>query len=76
MNTAEKWENKKDFAGEGWNIFNRIGEKEMVFGVFCNGRGGVFEYQGTGRRTGVSVSESICFAQQGIEGTGARGGGV
>ena len=51
-------------------------EKEMVFGVFCNGRGGVFEYQGTGRRTGVSVSESICFAQQGVEGTGACGGGV
>ena len=30
--------------------------------------------RGTGRRTGASVSESICFAQQGVEGTGACGG--
>ena len=41
-------ENKKDFVRKEWNIFNRIDENRMVFAVFGNRRGDVFEYQGTG----------------------------
>lgn len=50
-------ENKKDFVRKEWNIFNRIDENRMVFTVLGNRRGDVFEYQGTGRGAGVSVSE-------------------
>lgn len=46
-------ENKKDFVRKEWNIFNRIDENRMVFTVFGNRRGDVFEYQGTGRGAGV-----------------------
>ena len=38
-------ENKKDFVRKEWNIFNRIDENRMVFTVFGNRRGDVFEYQ-------------------------------
>ena len=72
----KKLENKKDFVRKEWNIFNRIDENRMVFAVFGNRRGDVFEYQGTGRGAGVSVSEPVCFTQQRVEGQRACGGGV
>ena len=48
MKIRKKLENKKDFVRKEWNIFNRIDENRMVFTVFGNRRGDVFEYQGTG----------------------------
>ena len=76
MKIRKKLENKKDFVRKEWNIFNRIDENRMVFAVFGNRRGDVFEYQGTGRGAGVSVSEPVCFTQQRVEGLRACGGGV
>lgn len=72
----EKLENKKGFVRKEWNIFNRIDENRIVFAVFGNRRGDVFEYQGAGRGAGVSVSELVCFTQQRVEGQSACGGGV